>query len=46
MPLVEKLGFEYSDKDSMDTSLLRTLAIVQASHAGDEACVILSPKMK
>ncbi|KJA27394.1 hypothetical protein HYPSUDRAFT_131428 [Hypholoma sublateritium FD-334 SS-4] len=40
VPLVEKLGYEYSDKDSMDTSLLRTLAIDQASKAGDEARIL------
>jgi aminopeptidase 2 len=38
-PLVEKLGYEYSDSDSADTTLLRTLAIQQAAAAGDPKCV-------
>jgi aminopeptidase 2 len=39
VPLVEKLGYEYSNADSADTSLLRTLAISQAALAGNEGCV-------
>ncbi|PPQ87694.1 hypothetical protein CVT25_011461 [Psilocybe cyanescens] len=34
VPLVEKLGYEYPDGESVDTSLLRTLAIEQAFEAG------------
>ena len=36
LPLVERLGYDYSEDDSADTSLLRTLAITQAALAGDE----------
>ena len=36
VPLVNKLGYEYSDSDARDTSLLRTFAVEQASAAGDE----------
>ncbi|THH11180.1 hypothetical protein EW146_g8133 [Bondarzewia mesenterica] len=32
-PIVERLGFEYSDKDDVDTSQLRTRAIEQAAAA-------------
>jgi len=39
VPLVEKLGYEYSESDSMDTSLLRTLAVGQASAAQDEGVI-------
>ncbi|KAF8803558.1 hypothetical protein BYT27DRAFT_7214560 [Phlegmacium glaucopus] len=39
VPLVEKLGYEYSESDSRDTSLLRTLAVGQASAARDEGVV-------
>jgi len=34
-PLVVKLGYEYSDADSVDTSLLRTLVISGAASAQD-----------
>lgn len=34
-PLVVKLGYDYSDADSADTSLLRTLAISGAASALD-----------
>lgn len=36
LPLVEKLGYEYSDQDSSDTTLLRTLAINRAAAAREE----------
>jgi aminopeptidase 2 len=36
VPLVEKLGFDYPEKESVDTTLLRTLAVAQAAGAGDE----------
>ncbi|KAG6885073.1 hypothetical protein C0993_006152 [Termitomyces sp. T159_Od127] len=39
VPLVEKLGFEYLPTDSVDTSLLRTCAISQASVAKDEGVI-------
>jgi len=39
VPLVEKLGYEYSNADSADTSLLRTLAISQAALAGNEGVI-------
>lgn len=40
VPLVQRLGYEYSDKDSIDTSLLRTLAITQAAGTRDEGYVV------
>ncbi|KAF8061516.1 leucyl aminopeptidase [Lyophyllum atratum] len=39
VPLVNKLGYEYSAADSTDTSLLRTLVVSQAAVAGDEGVV-------
>lgn len=36
---MEKLGYNYSQGESTDTSLLRTLSIEQALFAGDEGCV-------
>ncbi|KAF8969809.1 leucyl aminopeptidase [Flammula alnicola] len=39
VPLVEKLGYEYAEKESRDTSLLRTLAVEQAVGAGDEGVI-------
>ncbi|KDR73433.1 hypothetical protein GALMADRAFT_72186 [Galerina marginata CBS 339.88] len=39
VPLVEKLGYEYSKDEPLDTSLLRTLAIREASAAGDDGVV-------
>lgn len=36
-PLVEKLGLEYSKKDSADTTQLRTLAVEGAAAVGDAA---------
>ncbi|KAG6813612.1 hypothetical protein H0H92_009229 [Tricholoma furcatifolium] len=39
VPLVKKLGYEYSATDSADTSLLRTCAISQAAGAKDEGVV-------
>ena len=38
-PLVEILGFEYSENDSADITQLRTLAITGAATAGDAASV-------
>jgi aminopeptidase 2 len=38
-PLVERLGYEYFDSDSADTSLLRTCAINSAAIAGDKGVV-------
>ncbi|KAI6039016.1 hypothetical protein EDC04DRAFT_2879735 [Pisolithus marmoratus] len=35
VPLVKRLGYEYSSTDSVDTSQLRTRAIEQAGNAGD-----------
>ncbi|KAF8232360.1 hypothetical protein L208DRAFT_1272750 [Tricholoma matsutake] len=35
VPLVTRLGYEYADTDSTDTSLLRTCAITQAAAARD-----------
>jgi aminopeptidase 2 len=35
VPLVNKLGYNYADCDSTDTSLLRTCAITQAAMARD-----------
>lgn len=35
-PLVKKLGWEISDKDSSDTRELRTLAISSAARSGDQ----------
>jgi hypothetical protein len=35
-PIVKKLGYEYSEADSTDTSLLRTRAIGLAAFAKDE----------
>jgi aminopeptidase 2 len=39
VPLIEKLGYEYSESESRDTSLLRTLAVEHASAARDEGVV-------
>ncbi|KAG5645001.1 hypothetical protein DXG03_007278 [Asterophora parasitica] len=39
VPLVNKLGYEYSASESTDTSLLRTLAISQAAGARDEGVI-------
>lgn len=36
VPTVNKLGYEYSNDDSMNTSFLRTLAIEQAAAGGDK----------
>ncbi|OCH95247.1 hypothetical protein OBBRIDRAFT_788437 [Obba rivulosa] len=38
-PLVKRLGYEYSDSESVDTHELRTLAIGQASVAGDQEVI-------
>ncbi|EMD34526.1 hypothetical protein CERSUDRAFT_86618 [Gelatoporia subvermispora B] len=38
-PLAKRLGFEYSDSESVDTHELRTLAISQAARAGDQEVV-------
>jgi hypothetical protein len=38
-PLVEMLGFEYSENDSADITQLRTLAVAGAAAAGDAASV-------
>lgn len=38
-PLVEKLGYEYSDSDSADISLLRTLVISGAANAQDKGVI-------
>ncbi|KAH9974690.1 peptidase family M1-domain-containing protein [Lactifluus volemus] len=38
-PLVERLGFEYSENDSADTTQLRTLVIAGAATAGDAESV-------
>jgi hypothetical protein len=35
-PLVQLLGYEYSDSHSADMSLLRTRSISQAAAAGDK----------
>ncbi|KDR73439.1 hypothetical protein GALMADRAFT_72189 [Galerina marginata CBS 339.88] len=39
VPLVEKLGYEYPKDEALDTSLLRTLAVGQASDSGDEGVI-------
>ncbi|KAF9054698.1 leucyl aminopeptidase [Panaeolus papilionaceus] len=39
VPLVEKLGYEYSPDDSPDVTLLRTLAITQSAAARDSTVV-------
>ncbi|EIM90757.1 leucyl aminopeptidase [Stereum hirsutum FP-91666 SS1] len=39
VPLVKKLGFEYSDQDDADTSELRTRAIEQAALAKDPGTI-------
>ncbi|KAF4618596.1 hypothetical protein D9613_009661 [Agrocybe pediades] len=39
MPLVKKLGYEYPADESIDTTLLRTLAIEQAFAAEDQSVV-------
>ena len=36
-PVVDRLGFEYSDSDDVDTIELRSLAIATAAVTGDEA---------
>lgn len=35
-PFVDKLGYDYPEGEDVDKALLRTLAIGQASAAGDE----------
>ncbi len=44
VPLVKKLGYEYSATDSPDTTLLRTLAITHAAAARDKELVLLDEK--
>ncbi|KAF9562157.1 leucyl aminopeptidase [Agrocybe pediades] len=39
VPLVDKLGYEYPEGESVDSSLLRTLAVGQAYAAGDEGVI-------
>ncbi|KAF8892603.1 leucyl aminopeptidase [Infundibulicybe gibba] len=39
VPLVEQLGYDYTDTDTTDTSLLRTCAITNAAAARDEGVV-------
>lgn len=39
VPLVNRLGYEYTDVDSTDTSLLRTCAVSQAAAARDPGVV-------
>ncbi|KAF9466381.1 leucyl aminopeptidase [Collybia nuda] len=39
VPLVNKLGYEYSDSESTDISLLRTCAITQAASAKDAGVI-------
>lgn len=39
VPLVTRLGYEYADTDSTDTSLLRTCAITQAAAARDHGVI-------
>jgi len=36
-PVVDRLGFEYSESDDVDTIELRSLAIATAAATGDEA---------
>ncbi len=38
-PIVKRLGYEYSEAESVDTRELRTRAITQAALAGDKECV-------
>ena len=40
-PLVDKLGYDYSDKDSTDTKQLRTLVVAGAANADEPAYVVL-----
>jgi len=35
VPLVKRLGYEYSDSETPDISLLRTLAVGQSTNARD-----------
>lgn len=46
VPLVDKLGYEYPDGESTDTSLLRTCAITQAANAQDGGYVGFSLHIK
>ncbi|KJA14359.1 hypothetical protein HYPSUDRAFT_80850 [Hypholoma sublateritium FD-334 SS-4] len=47
VPLVERLGYEYSENDSRDRILLRTLAITQAAAADDKGVLqVLQAKFK
>jgi hypothetical protein len=39
-PLVKRLGYEYFENDSADTTLLRTRAIHQAALAEDQEYII------
>lgn len=39
LPLVHQLGYDYSDTDSADVSLLRTCSIMQAAAAKDEGVI-------
>lgn len=39
MPIVNRLGYEHQEGDSVDTQELRTEAINQAASAGDNMCV-------
>lgn len=39
-PLIQRLGYDYVDTDSADTTLLRTRAIHQAALAEDEEYII------
>lgn len=39
MPIVKRLGFDYSASESVDDRELRTIAITQAADAGDESYV-------
>lgn len=38
-PLVDKLGYDYSDEDSADTKQLRTLVVAGAANADEPSCV-------
>lgn len=40
VPLVKRLGYEYSSSDSIDISQLRTRAIEQAANAGDSDIIV------
>lgn len=41
MPIVNRLGYEYSASDTPDISSLRTTAINVAANAGDKGCVVI-----